>query len=260
LKVFTYYPKSIRRLVKKIYSFDYAPYIHLIEKTKYLRTTPKEVFFVFFENNDPLEDFFGEGSFRHIESIRLKKIKEYIRNEFNPRINGEITENHIIHASDNESQTNYILQYLGYKSGINILKNSNLSIWHSNIISAGYYVIRYLDISKLFAQLPIGTSNNYKYNLLKIQDTPHYQGLSNNMDIYNSYMKSFIGGPIIDYYSEQKFRKLATDFNYLAAPHETEYIVVKKHLNDNYLILDGLHRAAILLGKKNNTVMVAEIA
>ena len=31
-----YRPRSISRLIKKIYSYDYAPYFHLKAKTKYL--------------------------------------------------------------------------------------------------------------------------------------------------------------------------------------------------------------------------------
>ena len=76
---------SIKKLVRQIYSFDYAPLFHLKAKVKYLEASPPVVSFIFVKNKDAQEEFFGNGEFRHIESLRVKSFKDRIREKYNPR-------------------------------------------------------------------------------------------------------------------------------------------------------------------------------
>ncbi|ELI6450348.1 hypothetical protein RRM63_003762, partial [Photobacterium damselae] len=101
---------NIKKFIKKVYSFDYAPWEHLKNKTRYLYNQKKEVCFIFVENLNPDVEFVDVGNFRHSECMNVKKIKSSIRNKYNPQINNKITHNHIIHATDNEFQTYDMLE------------------------------------------------------------------------------------------------------------------------------------------------------
>jgi len=259
-KIIYHRPSSIKKLVNIIYSYDYAPIEHLKGKTKYLRTTPEEVVFLFLENRKPNVDFLGEGEFRHKESIALKQLKEEIRNKYNPRINSKRTENHIIHASDNEMQTDYILKYLSFKKGVKIFNNKN------NFISTPDYmpVITKLKIKKIPADLLICNiaSGESRYNFtiksVNLIQSPQYRGLTEDISIYENYIDKFIGGPLTEDYYPEKIIHLSMNLKYLRNSHNDAYIIVKK-IHGSYLILDGLHRTAVLVSHGVKEVVVGEV-
>ena len=233
LKVHSYKPKNIKNLVKAIYSYDYAPFHHLKAKTKYLLNTPKKVIFIFIKTNYISEIMSGKGAFEHIECPYIVTIKNIIRDKFNPKINGKRSEDHVIHASDNESQTDYILKYLGFTNGIKLFSNNSTAI-----IKIPYHI-------KLHKEL------------VSIENTPHYAGLVENRNVYSNYLDKFFGGLLSDYYSVKKFIQLSKNFKYLEKPYQNSYILTRKEKN-KYIILDGVHRAAILRkqGKENITMAV----
>ena len=124
-KIQKHRPKSMKSFVKEMYSYDYAPFWHLKAKTKYLLKTPQEVCFIFIKNLNPNEDFLDEGSFRHKESLTLKKFKEELRDKYNPYENDKRTHNHVIHATDSQEQTEHMLYYLGYEEGVDLFESEN---------------------------------------------------------------------------------------------------------------------------------------
>jgi hypothetical protein len=259
-KILYHTPKSIAKLVKKVYSYDYAPFHHLKSKTQYLLNTSKEVIFIFVKNNNPNEDYFGEGAFRHIESLNIKLLKEKLRDLFNPRIAGLRTEDHIIHASDNEDQTNYILKYLGHKNGAFALE------YKSTILNIPYYLknpksftIKRISTDNLLCNIVTGTRNNYDILSVPLDKSPHFRGLTENINIYKKYIEEFIGGPLTEDYSAEKFLNLVENFKYLTKPFTNSYIVTSKNRDSNYLIHDGLHRAAILKYQQNKFLTTAVI-
>jgi len=257
LKILKYKPKSIKQLVKKIYSYDYAPYWHLKEKTRYLETTPKEVCFIFIENLDPEEDYLGEGSFRHKESLQLKKFKEHLRDKYNPYENSQRTHNHVIHASDNQLQADYILKFLGFNSGINLFDRE------IKFIDAPYHIkgfdrfeFQNVSIDKLYCNIAKGKGwDDYILVLSHIAQSPQYMGLK-NIKIYQDYINKFIGGPLTDYYDVDKYHSLQENFHY---PYNNAYIIVKKE-NDKFIILDGLHRASICCFNNEKEIKVCIVS
>ena len=259
LKIQKFKPKNIKSFVKEIYSNDYAPYWHLKEKTKYLNKTKKEVCFVFLRNNLPCEDFFGEKDFRHKESNTLKKLKEKLRDKYNPYENNIRSHNHIIHATDSEFQADKLLKYLGYKEGV------NLFIKEHKFINIPYYLkgfkkfkVKNISCEKLNCSVIEGESwTKFKVKNLKIQDSPQFLGLT-NLKIYEEYIKKFIGGPLQDDYNIQKFKKMTKEFKYLQAPYENSLILVEKK-GEYYQVLDGLHRACIHFSNGNKNIKVCEL-
>ena len=256
IHVLNHKPKCISAFVKAVYSFDYAPFEHLEEKTQYLLSTTPKVKLIVFKNINPDEDYLGTGAFRHLESMTVKSFKEKIRNLYNERKNDRRTENHVIHATDNQKQTDYLLRYLGYKDGLNtIVEHSNKylgSPWHLSKISK--FTIKQVCMDELQCRVITGQ----KCVTCAVEESPHYKSLINKNDIYKEYLKNYQGQYLKDNYSVKKFRNMAYDFKYLSSGHEFDYILVRKK-DDKYIVCDGLHRLSILKSQKIEKLLVAVI-
>jgi hypothetical protein len=258
IKAIHYRPSTVRQLVKAVYSYDYAPRRHLKSKTRYLTRTPKEALFIFIENRNPGEDFYGKGVFRHFESTTLKQLKERIRNKYNERIDGERTEDHVIHASDNELQTHMILKYLGL-GGLRWLKKKH------SILEVPFYVkecrefvIKDIPAESLVCNVADGDPENpHKRKCISVKQSPHYLALTGNPDAYQKYVGKFFRRKFTEYYCLDTFEKLADNFEYLAHPYCTHYIAVRQLNDGRYRIIDGLHRAAIMCYKGVSYLTVA---
>jgi len=247
LKIVNHKPKSIKKLVRKIYSHDYAPLQHLKVKTKYLLKTTPEVVFIFIQNLDTQESYFGSGAFRHIECIRIKQMKETLRDQFNPRIDGLRTEEHVIHASDNPSQVDVALKYLGFKNGTALFRNVPnpfLSLPHY-LPKFDHFNIQTIKTSQLFGRV-IVMKKNRRADIVKLEETPQFSCLKGDISVYEDYLAKYSGWLLQSDYSVDKFRSLAEKFSYLSSPYPTAYILVKEFRPNQYLILDGLHRASIM--------------
>lgn len=252
-----HYPSNIKKFINTIYSYNYVPVSHLREKTKYLLHVPPEIIFIFFKNNNPDERFIGEGQYVHTECVKIKNLKEKIRNMYNPREDNERTEHHIIHASDNEIQVEHVLKYLGYK-GIEFLKNRpNRNIELNPFLSVfSSFSIRLVNSAQLYCNILQGTMKDFRLKKVRINQTPHYACLLGNTDLYNQYRKRFLGGPLQCDYSIDKFHILSKNMRYLRHPYATSYIVTEEFETNKYLIIDGLHRASILLFNNNKSFPV----
>lgn len=251
-------PKTMKKLIDIIYSHNYVPLRHLKDKTKYLLRTPSEVLFIFFRNNDSDERFIGQGLYTHTECIKIKRLKEKIRNQYNPRENNKRTENHVIHASDNEVQVDYVLKYLGFNNGIDLLKNksNNNLLLPSFLPNFNTFKIKRINSSQLFCNVLKGDINSFRTETIKIKKTPHYACLSGNTRLYKNYINKFLGGPLQCDYHIDKFLKLSKNMRYLKHPYSTSYIITEEIKPNKYLIIDGLHRASILLFNKINSFPV----
>jgi hypothetical protein len=254
IHILTHKPKSISVFVKAVYSFDYAPFWHLEAKTQYLLSTAPEVKLVVFKNNNPDEDYLGEGEFRHLESMTIKRFKDKLRDLYNERKNDRRSENHVIHATDNQKQTDYILKYLGYENGLKtILDYSNdylKSPWHLGDISR--FTLEQVDINDIRCRL----ISKGKSITAQVEDSPHYNTLVNNNNCYGDYVNQHQGVFLLDNHSVAKFKELADKFEYLSEGHGDDYILVIKE-NGIYIVCDGLHRLAILKFQKAEKLLVA---
>lgn len=252
-------PRNIKTIIKKVYYFDYAPLAHLKDKTHYLQNVNNEICIVVLNNLKPQEEYFGENEFRHIESINLKNLKTKIRNKFNPIISGLISHNHVIHATDNENQSDYFLKYIGYKNGVKDFKKetSFLNI-PPYLITQKNLLIRKIEIKNLYCSIAVGDSwNSYELKLKHINESPQFKFINGDKKTYIEYLNKFLGGPIKSYHSEKKFQTLIRN---QTKENKNNYLITVKKINDtDYLILDGLHRASICLFKNYKTILACII-
>ncbi len=239
LKCFNYRPESISEFVYRIYSFDYAPFQHLENKVNYLLSTPKEVLFIFFRNNDPEVDYHGDGAFRHEESNTIRLLKEVIRNKYNPLDrNGQRSEEHVIHASDCWEQTDYALRLLGYAEGVKLLQEQFHWIGvPAHLGETDNFLVRIISLDDLYATINIGD----KQKISRIIDTPHFRGIKYDINIYKEYLDKYFGVLLTDYYSVSKYKRLMEN---LGDPIDEPLIAVKD-IEGQYVIADGVHRASI---------------
>ena len=254
LKIIRHIPKTQKQLVKEVYSYDYAPFEHLKDKTKYLKRVDKQVAFILLKNIYPDEDLYGRGPFRHVESVSLKIFKEQLRDKYNPYVNGIRSHNHILHACDNQTQTHFLLKYLGYENGLkHFLNNKKILSFPDHIKHNSCLTITKINYNDLVCRVAAGDSwDSYSLNEMEIKETPHYKSILDN-SIYERYLKKFLGGPIKDYNSPKKFKYLKSNFKYLQGPYYSSYIIVKKH-EKKYLILDGIHRASLHFFQGNESI------
>lgn len=251
-------PKSIEKLVKAVYSYDYAPFKHLRNKTKYLMSTEPSVLFIFIRNTNPREIYAqGNPLFRHKECILIKSIKEEIRDRFNERKGDRRTEDHVAHASDSQSQTDYILKYLGYKEGVDKLKNMP-----NALLSASYHLSRFdkftlkeVTLSEVYCSIATGPKS---HKLCTIQETPHYRFLTGDAKQYEAYRIMFERFPsMMDDHFPALYKKFASSFEYLKDPYATSYILTKEISPGKYQVIDGVHRIGILAYREIDNCIVA---
>ncbi|HUT43273.1 MAG TPA: methyltransferase domain-containing protein, partial [Desulfobacterales bacterium] len=245
---------DIQKFVQDIYSCDTVPFRHLVDKTRYLLNTKPEIIFILVENNNPREKFFGEGAFRHIQCALVKDIKEEIRNKFNPRVNGKRTEDHVIHASDYESQVEHVLKVLGlppveFYTGE---RNSDLDV-PFHIEAFDDYLIKEVDIDNLYANI-LGAG------IVPIIETPHYKYLTGDKAAYRIYHEKYFGEQLTEDHFPEAYDLMVADFKYDYTTRQGKRsLILAKSLGDNkYQILDGVHRAAVLKQRGVKTVTIAE--
>jgi len=246
--------RDIGKFVEDIYSCDSVPFEHLVAKTRYLLKTPPEINFILLRNKNAQEKYFGEGPFRHIQCQLIKNVKEEIRNRFNPRINGKRTEEHVIHASDYESQVEHVLKVLDLPPLAYYTRQPNRDLdvpFH--IEPFDDYHVKEIDIDSLYA-------NILADGVVQITQTPHYKYLTGDRVVYLNYHKQYFGKQLTDDHFPEAYDLMLSNFKYdYITKDGRRSLILAKAIDDNkYQILDGVHRAAVLKHQGAKTVTIAE--
>jgi len=260
VKIQKHKPKNTKSFVKEIYSYDYVPFWHLKNKTKYLLNSPQEVCFIFIRNLNSNEDFYGEGYFRHRESSTLKIFKEELRDKYNPYESGKRTHNHVIHATDSEAQADHMLKYLGYDEGVELFESEN------KFIDLPYYIKGYkkfefklIDVNYIFCNIVEGESwFSFNSKTVHIKESPQYRGLCENISVYKDYINKYLGGALQENYTPERYRDLSENFEYLKEPYQNSFVDVEL-VGDKYIIVDGVHRACSHIYQGNTEITVCQI-
>jgi len=245
---------DIAKFVGQIYSSDFVPLEHLAAKTRYLLDTPSEVVLILARNLEPQERFFGEGAFRHIQCQRIKAIKEEIRDRFNPRRDGKRTEDHVVHASDFESQTEHVLEILGLPPVAYFTRRPNRELdvpYH--LPPFENYVLKEVPVDSLYANI-LGRG------VVPISQTPHYRYLLGEQAAYRAYHAAHFGRELTDDHLPETFDRLIASFdsNRFLEHGNKSYIVAVQRPGQEYQILDGVHRAALLKQHDVKSVLIVE--
>ena len=247
---------SPHTFINKIYGCDTYPLEHLESKTSYLKKLPAEAVFIFVKCFNPQYIIEGEYPYRTWKSVKMVNFKNYFRQKYNPsQPDGSISHNHIIHGTDYEEQTDYLLKTIGINEGISIFSRDTIFEIPHHISHYHAYRIKLIDISTLYANILKKTRGKVTLELTPIKDTPHYMGIK-DINIYCSYLNSFKYTYLCDYYSAKKFIGLQQK-DIREITKQTPIII--KIINNTPVILDGVHRAAVSLWQNQTNNLAMEL-
>ena len=251
---------NMKEFIKDVYRCDTVPWHHLVAKSKYLLSSPKKCVFILVENKEPEESYFGQGEFRHIQCQKINNTKKIIRSNYNPPFSDSnkvipplpkgVSHNHCIHATDYESQVEYLLNYFNLKNLDYYRKYKNHSHyipWHLSGVN-NYNLIE-IELTNLFA--------NIGGKAIKIEHTPHYQYVLENKEVYVNYFNNNFGINLQEDHFPESFDNLIKNLNenYIREDGKKSHIII----NSRNIILDGVHRAAILKSKGVDKVKCIQI-
>ncbi|MFQ5681794.1 MAG: hypothetical protein ACE5HC_00845 [Candidatus Binatia bacterium] len=252
--------EKMRRFVFDLYACDTVPMRHLHAKLAYLLDEHPEIVIVLVKNLAPEESIVGEGPFRHVQCCYINRIKETIRDLYNPRLNGVRTEEHVIHASDHEEQVDYLVKMLGDSRGLKFLGEDSSGLpfrkpYHIPRPSA--YAFKSLPVEGLWASILVDLESRVdKTKLVKIGETPHFQTLTNGGTAYVDYLRHFRHTWLTDDHTWDKLLHM----NQLSERRIKDFDpILVTQVPEGFKILDGVHRAAVTLAHRFDTIKCVDI-
>lgn len=249
---------DISQFVTDVYALEHVPKNHLERKTMYLRRNGAQSlydeFLVVVRNTKPRVHTNGTGQWAVQQSKTIVEMKTLIRSVFNPPfldtslrippLPSGISHDHVVHATDNQDQTNHLLKLFGAPFDVNefhpkTLLDNCTRVPHHLHISQGELSTR--RVTDLYASI-------VDKGKLSIRDTPHFQFVIGNKLEYEQYHSKHVGTKFTDDHFPEAFSLLISTFD----PALAQPLICTK----NFLLLDGVHRAAILLARNIETVSV----
>jgi hypothetical protein len=235
------------RFVRSVYNFDYAPYRHLIEKTRYLMSVPPRAAFIVLENHEPREHTVGKGRFAHTECERLTALKRSIRERYNPSVDGRPSEHHVVHGTDHAGQTLATLQLLGYRDIDELFETQRGTLpTPEHLPPRKQWTLREIDLDSVYARIAAKPGSELAHHTLPLTQTPHAQYVSGQTQDYEDYWQTHRGQRLQEDHAPAAFDRLIADFDYLGPSHPDSVLLLERIDGDRYVLLDGVHRAAIL--------------
>eukprot|EP00752_Nemacystus_decipiens_P016135 g14428.t1 len=228
------------RFVRSVYNFDYAPYRHLIDKTKYLLSVPPQAAFIFLDNRDPEEHTVGQGRFAHTECKKMTALKRAIREAYNPQVDGRPSEHHVVHGTDHVGQTLATLRLLGFR-GIDALdatKRSTLDT-PSHLPPRRQWTLQRVDLSKVYARIANEPDSALPHTVVPIDQTPHALFVNGEAEPYEQYWQTHRGTRLQEDHAPQAFQRLAEHLDYLGEAYPDSYLLMEPLDGDRFVLLDA---------------------
>ncbi len=248
-----YVPYDFIQFIEDVYKTDTVPWQHIKGKTEYLKELGKDVWVILIKNHAPEEVTVGEGEYQHKQCMLVNRFKWEVRERFNPRINGERSEHHVIHATDYESQAFKIWNKIGFHSIEHINGTANPLFPHLPFFlpELGGYTIKSQNLDELKCYQMHETEKNYR---VPIRESVYYKYAAGDKQPYIDYWNKFKGVRLWVDSSPMKFDKLIEKFDPKLYPDR--YMVI----SDDNVVIDGNHRAVIMLSrgiKKTNVIKIS---
>lgn len=234
--------------IRDVYQCDTVPWEHLISKSRYLHSSPQKCMVIIVENLRPQEQMIGSGEFKHIQCQNITNLKIRIRSKYNPKFPNPskqiaplpkgVSHEHVIHATDYLSQTDYLLRYFNLNTVGYYKRYDHFDYhipWHLEV-SAPDIIEKNVNISDL-------KCNILGKGIVKVQDSPHFKYVKGDKLEYQSYIDKHIGTELQENHFCKTFDRLINSYdpNY-KSDGKKSFIIANK----NNIIIDGVHRASIL--------------
>lgn len=256
---FTEY-RSVVDMIAKVYATDDTPVKHLFRKNAFLNAYPAYCVHVIISTEaSPLVAEKVNGNIALFDP-KVRSLKWEIRQKFNKRTHdGEISQNHVIHISDNQVKASKTLALnLGRKS-VRIAESINDETmgmalpWHQ--LPLKRVTVGTIESNRLRARI----IHNGIPKIVCVESTPHFaSAVSGDFKIYEAYLKKHRGVELTDWYSVRKFSSLLTQ----SSPGEWPPPLVREISvsgEKRFLILDGLHRSVASKLRGEQSIVVAVV-
>ena len=248
-----YEPYDFIEFIENVYKDDAVPWGHIKGKTEYLKGLGKVMWVILIKNNKPEEMTVGEGEYRHVQCALMNRFKWEVRERFNPVINGERSEHHIIHTTDYESQTYKLWPKFDFHKIKTIDSISNILFPHLPwfLPNLGNNItLEEIDINSLSCYQMQEEGPNYR---VPIKDSIYYKFATGDKQGYTEYWSKLKGTRIWNDISPMKFEKMINNFDIERVSREPILI------SEENVVIDGNHRASILLGKGINEINIIKV-
>ncbi len=248
---------NIKKFIKEIYKFDNSPLHHIKNKTKYLSELKNHDVYCIFVRNKNVNEVWTNNY--QLECLNIKTIKNKLRQLYNPKINNEVTHNHIVHGTNSENEVIHLLKKIKFdkKTIENIINfQDNILDLDYNLISNKNFVLRKVEISKLYGSEFINEKKIEK-KLVPLKETTIHAAY-NDKEKYQNYILKNKFSLVKQYYSYSKFERLKKNIK-LNDFSLQNFIVIKKFDNDKYIVLDGLHRSIIEMNENKRDILACQI-
>ena len=207
-----YIPYDFIQFIEDVYKTDAVPWAHIKGKTEYLKGIGMDVWVMLIKNHAPEEVMVGEGEYRHVQCMLVNRFKWEVREKFNPVINGERSEHHVIHATDYESQTFELWSKLKFHDIENIDSTCNPLFPHLPWFLPEFrsVMLEEQDLEKLYCYEMHVTKPNYR---VPIKESIYYKFAMGDESGYREYWEKLKGIKIWNDISPMKFEKLIKNFD-----------------------------------------------
>ena len=120
-------------------------------------------------------------------------------------------------------------------------------------------MIKKIDISDIYCVNAFLEAGAVTKKMIPIGESVQYRGIV-NPQTYFEYVNRFRGTVLTQDYDVDKYINMTRDFEYLGGSHSSSFVIVKESYDcGKYIVVDGLHRAAIHLNQGHKDLMVCVI-
>lgn len=216
---------------------------HIKAKTAYLKNVPPVYVHILIKNHGASFIKYGKGDNITIADKNITDWKWKIREMFNPKgrvhkkpLSSGITHNHVIHVTDAPEDCVDLCYRLLKKKPVdfeNKVINGYEIPWH---LPERSMYCKILDISEIRVNI-VGKG------IIKIECSPHYEYVLGKKENYTKYYSKYCGEQLQDNHTTKKFDNLIKSFDFLGYNMEDRRLII---VNSKYVVMDGVHRLAIL--------------
>ena len=257
---------SMEDLIFKLYRKEYELHPeHILSKLSYLKSLHLQVCIVVVRDSFPLYGEYGvDEDWKVMANKNIVDLKWIIRKRFNPPAEDgrSFSHHHVVHFTDTQDQAEEIFAFVpGLPSNVNTYAQSHSDFYtpYHDLLSdhknRNSYSMRLINISQLRVSCGATQGDCVKGEVVPVELSPHFQflAMSNESTYSQYYLAGLQSGTFVDDHTVGAFWALVQNFNptsyggcfrhALDGKLRRGYIIV----DENMKILDGVHRAALLM-------------
>ena len=260
--------KDIGKFVQNLYQEDVARVGggHISAKTAYLKTKGNKLGVVVLFDPNRVVMTYGNGKWKISANKRMVDLKWTIRRAFNPNPDGKtvrdqfgvFSHHHVVHVSDTTEGVDPTLKGLGLPTTTTLQRTHHAFFTPWFIGPPSKYKVETVPVASLQIGCAATVGKCQQGKSVSVSESLQYAFAVGKEDLYAAYYSDgLFGGRLTDDHTVESFRRLRNSFvpeQY--PPCQCGYDGVERRamivVGANNRILDGAHRAALLLANHSD--------